>query len=53
MKKAIRDYWRESRAVKSQGKRLLIGNFCKQRGVDEETFRVSKKKVEGRRKRLE
>lgn len=52
MKKAIQDYWKESQAARSNGKRLLIGKFCRQRDLDEETFRAEKDRVARRKKRL-
>jgi len=52
MKKAIQDYWKESQAARSNGKRLLIGKFCKQRDLDEEAFRAEKDRVTRRKKRL-
>lgn len=53
MKKAIQDYWKESEARKSEGKRLLIEDFCGERDLDEEAFRAEKNRVAGRSKRLQ
>jgi hypothetical protein len=53
MRNAIEDYWVESKALKSKGKRLLIKKFCKTRGLDATTFKSEKDRVEKRRTRLE
>jgi len=52
MKRAIQDFWKDSQAKKSEGKRLLIKKFCRKRGLNESTFRSEKDRVETRRKRL-
>jgi len=52
MKKVIQDYWKQSQAQRSKGKRILIGKFCTQRDLDEKTFRAEKDKVAKRMKRL-
>jgi len=51
MKDAIQDFWKESEAKKSEGKRLLIEKFCRKRHLDESTFRSEKDKVEKRKNR--
>jgi len=53
MKEAIQEFWKESKAKKSEGKRPLIKTFCRERDLDERTFRSEKDRVEKRRKRLE
>ena len=52
MKKAIQDFRKESEAKKSEGKRLLIKNFCRERGIDEKDFKSERDRVEKRMKRL-
>jgi hypothetical protein len=51
MKKAIQGYWEESKALKSEGKRLLIKKFCRKRDLDESTFRSERDRVEKRKNR--
>ena len=51
MKTAIHDYWKESKERRSEGKRLMIKEFCQKRGLDEETFKSEKDKVEKRKSR--
>ncbi len=51
MKGAIQDFWRESKAKKSDGRRLMIKEFCQERRLDEETFKSEKDRVEKRKKR--
>ncbi|HLB75002.1 MAG TPA: hypothetical protein VJJ98_13355 [Sedimentisphaerales bacterium] len=53
MKEAIQEFWKESKAKKSEGKRPLIKTFCRERDLDERTFRSEKDRLEKRRKRLE
>jgi len=51
MKGAIQDFWKESRIKRSEGKRLLIEKFCRERNIDKDTFRSEKDRVEKRKSR--
>jgi hypothetical protein len=52
MKVAIQDFWKESKAKKLKGNRLLIKKYCQKKGLDESTFRSEKVRVEKRKGRL-
>jgi hypothetical protein len=51
MKEAIQEYWKESKAQKSNHRRLTITGFCEQKGLDEKAFRSEKDRVEKRKNR--
>ncbi len=53
LKNAIQDFWKESKAKRSEGKRLKIKEFCRKRSLDEQTFKSEKDRVEKRKRRLE